>query len=95
MHTASPSSSSPEGDDGNRLSQRGTRGKKKPFRRSAESSATPHIDLQQLIASEVESLKSGVETDGDNAGIRLRRVGESQKRRDRPVGNVSYSITEN
>ncbi|KAF8484795.1 hypothetical protein DFH94DRAFT_716122 [Russula ochroleuca] len=93
LHTATPSSpSSHEGDDGSRLSQRSTRGKKKPFRRSAESSATPHIDLQQLIASEVESLRSGVETDGDNSGIRLRRVGESQKRRDRPVGNYARSL---
>jgi len=86
----SPSSPSPsEGDEGSRLSQRSARGKKKPFKRSSESSDTSHIDLQHLIASEVESLKSGVEADGDNSGIRLRRLGESQKLRNRPVGNLN------
>lgn len=70
-------------------SQRGTRGKKKQSRRSVESSVTSHIELQHLIASEAESLRSSVEADGDNTGIRLRRVGESQKPRE---GNVSHSL---
>lgn len=73
------------------MSQRSARGKKKPFKRSSESSDTSHIDLQHLISSEVESLKSGVEADGDNSGIRLRRLGDSQKLRNRPVGNLNVS----
>lgn len=88
MHTASG-----DGDDENRLSlQRSTQGKKKPSKRSVEPSVIPHADLQHLNASEVESLKSGVEPDGDKTGIRPRRVGESQKRRNRPSGKVSYSV---
>jgi hypothetical protein len=95
LHTASTSSPSPSGGDGeNRLSpQQSTRGKKNPSKRSVESSVTPHdIDLQHLIASEVESLKSGVEPDGDSMGLRSRRVGESQKLRNHPSGNVSHSV---
>jgi hypothetical protein len=57
--------------------------------RPAESSVAPHIDLQHLIASEVESLNGGVEPDGDSSGIRLRPVGEL---RNRPVGNVSHLV---
>jgi hypothetical protein len=93
LHTASTSSPSPSGGDGeNRLSpQRGTRGKKKPSKRSVESNVTPHIDLPHLIASEIESLKSGVEPRGDNTAFR-RHVGESQKLRNRPSGNVSHSV---
>jgi hypothetical protein len=93
LHTASTSSSSSGSDGENRLSpQRSTRGKKKPSKRSAESSITPPIDLQRLNASEVESLKSGVEPDGDNTGFRLRHVGESQKLRNRPSVNVSHPV---
>jgi hypothetical protein len=94
LHTASTSSPSPSGGDGEtRLSlQRSTRGKKKPSKRSVESSVTPQNDLQRLIPSEVESLKSGVEPDGDNTGVRQRRVGESQKLHNRPSGNVSHSV---
>jgi len=94
LHTASTSSPSPSGADGEtRFSlQRSTRGKKKPPKRSEESSVTTSIDLQRLIASEVESLKSGVEPDGDNKGVRLRRVGESQKLRSHSSGNVRHSI---
>jgi hypothetical protein len=33
-----------------------------------------------------------VEPDGDNTGVRLRRVGESQKLRNRPSGNVSHPV---
>lgn len=89
MHTASTSSASSSRDDGEtRLSpQRSTRN---PPRRSVESSVTPPNDLQRLMASEVESLNSGVEPDGDNTGVRLRRVGESQKLRNRPSGKVSH-----
>jgi hypothetical protein len=38
-------------------------------------------------------IKSGTEADGDNTGIRHRRIGDSQKPRgDHPVGNVSHSV---
>jgi len=91
-HSHGVSSSSPfpsEGDDGPQSSpQRGNQGKKNPFKRSVGTSDAPHIDLQELIAS--ESLKAGIEPDGDNTDNlrrRQRRVGESQKLRDRPVGN--------
>ena len=94
MQTASTSSSSPSSSDGENQSspQRSTRGKKKPSKRSVESVVTQHGDLQHLIASEVESLKSGVEPDGDNTGVRPRRVGVSQKLRNRPSGKVSHSV---
>jgi len=84
-HSVSSSSSFPQDDGGPQSSQRGTQGKKQPFKRSVGTSDTPHIDLKELIAS--ESLKAGIEPDGVNTGIRQRRVGESQKLRDRPVGN--------
>ncbi|KAI0004984.1 hypothetical protein BJV74DRAFT_880905 [Russula compacta] len=94
-HSHSVSQSSPpppEGNDGRQVSpQRDTRGKKKQSRRSVESSVTPHIELQHLIASEVESLKSSVEADGDNTGIRLRRVGESLKPREGNSERISDS----
>jgi hypothetical protein len=35
---------------------------------------------------------SGVEPDGDNTSVRRRRVGESQKLRNRPSGKVSHSV---
>jgi hypothetical protein len=60
----------------------------KPSKRSVEP-VTPPIDLQSLIASEVESLKSGVEPDGDSTGARPRRAGDSKNLRNRPSGNVS------
>jgi len=97
LHTASTSSPSPSGGDGEtRLSlQRSTRDKKKPSKRSVESSVTPQNDLQRLIASEVESLKSGVEPDGDNTGVRQRHVGESQRLRKRPSGNHARTLGTN
>ncbi|KAI9508914.1 hypothetical protein F5148DRAFT_827038 [Russula earlei] len=85
-HSHSVSASSPpppEDHDGGRLSpQRGMRSKK--TKRSAESSVSSHIELQHLITSEIESLKSGVAA-GDNTGIRQRRLGESQKQPDLPT----------
>lgn len=92
LHNASSSSPFPSEEDGGPSSSphRGTQGKKKQLKRSVEPKDTPYIDLQHLISS--ESLKSGIEADGDNAGIRQRRVGQSQKPPDRPVGNVSHSV---
>jgi hypothetical protein len=43
--------------------------------------STSHIELKHLITTEVESLPNSVEAEGDNTGIRLRRVGESSKLR--------------
>jgi hypothetical protein len=44
--------------------------------------STSHIELQRLIiTSDVESLPNSMEAEGDNTGIRLRRVGESSKLR--------------
>ncbi|KAI0284252.1 hypothetical protein BGY98DRAFT_1093442 [Russula aff. rugulosa BPL654] len=48
-----------------------------------------------LSDHEVESLKSGVEPDGDKTGIRPRRVGESQKRRNRPSGKYARTLGTN
>jgi len=84
-HSVSTSSAPPSGDhDGSGSSppQRGKKGKKS--KRSAESSVTSHIELQHLIDSEIESFKSN---EGDNTGIRHRRVGESQKPRDDLLGD--------
>lgn len=72
-------------------SQRSTRGKKKPSKPSVESNVTP-LDVRRLIASEVESVQSGVELDGDKRGARQRRVGESQKLCNQPSGNVSHPV---
>src|SRR5258708_1986935 len=92
LQCPAPSPSPSEGYDESRSSpQRSTRGKKKPSKRSVESRVTPRIDLQDLIESEVESRKSGVEPGGDNTGIRQRRVGEPQKLHRSP-GNVSHSV---
>ncbi|KAI0304135.1 hypothetical protein BC826DRAFT_214229 [Russula brevipes] len=89
VYTASSSSPPPEGDDVARTSpRRDTHRKEKYPRRPVES--TKHIELQHVIASEVESLKSSAEADGENRGIRQRRIGESQNLCDHPVENVSH-----
>jgi len=88
-HGVSTSSSPPPRDhDGSgRSPQQGQKGKK--FKRSAESSVSSHIELQHLIESEIESFNG---SEGDNTGIRHRRVGESQKSRDHLLGDDSGHI---
>ncbi|KAI0254662.1 hypothetical protein BJV78DRAFT_866940 [Lactifluus subvellereus] len=93
-HARTGPSSSSDSDDGKPSGpRRASQGHRSQFMRSAES--TPNIELQHLIASEVETLGSSAETEGDNTGIRLRRVGDASRLRDPPVGNTSSQSERN
>jgi hypothetical protein len=70
-HLHSVSSTSSDSEDGNQPPPRGAQGKSKEPRRPAGYSTAPHIELRELIASEVESLRSSGE-EVDKTSIRFR-----------------------
>ena len=71
-HLRSVSSTSSDSEDGNQPPpHRGTQGKGKESRRPAGYSTTPQIELRELIASEVESLRSSGE-EVDKTSVRFR-----------------------
>ncbi|KAI9466982.1 hypothetical protein BJY52DRAFT_35310 [Lactarius psammicola] len=80
-HLRSVSSTSSDSEDGSQLPpQRGTLGKSNELRRPAEYSATSQIELRELIASEVESLRSSGE-EVDKTSIRFRHKRNSRDHR--------------
>ena len=91
-HLHSASSTSSDSEDGSQPPpQRGTLGKSNELRRPAEYSATSQIELRELIASEVESLRSNGE-EVDRTSIRLRHKRNSHDRR---VENVRFPVSDN
>jgi hypothetical protein len=80
-HLRSASSTSSDSEDRSQPPpQRGTKGKSNESRRSAGYSATSQIELRELIASEVESLRSSGE-EGDKTSVRLRHKRNARSRR--------------
>ncbi|KAI0307193.1 hypothetical protein B0F90DRAFT_1813985 [Multifurca ochricompacta] len=69
LHTESSSLSNRKGSP-----RRGFQSKRDQLRLSPEPSTTPDIQLQSLMANEVESLRSSVQANGSMTGIRLRRI---------------------
>jgi len=86
-HLRSASSTSSDSEDGSQPpSQRGALGKNNQPRRPVEYSATSQIELRELIASEVESLRSSGE-EVDKTSVRFRR------KHDRHVENPRHSLS--
>ncbi|KAI9448065.1 hypothetical protein H4582DRAFT_58405 [Lactarius indigo] len=80
-HLRNVSSTSSDSEDGGQPPpQRDTLGKSNELKRSVEYSATSQIELRELIASEVESLRSSGE-EVDKTSIRFRHKRTSRDRR--------------
>ncbi|KAH9049077.1 hypothetical protein EDB84DRAFT_1454023 [Lactarius hengduanensis] len=88
-HLRSVSSTSSDSEDGSQPPpQRGTLGKGNELKQPAEYSATSQIELRELIASEVESLRSsGEEIDKTSIRFRHKRIS-----RDRRVENPRHTL---
>ncbi|KAH9062732.1 hypothetical protein EDB87DRAFT_257230 [Lactarius vividus] len=91
-HLRSVSSTSSDNEDGSQPPpQRGILGKGNELKQPVEYSATSQIELRELIASEVESLRSSGE-EVDKTSIRFRHKRNS---RDRRVENTHLGPTVN
>ncbi|KAF8272456.1 hypothetical protein EI94DRAFT_294182 [Lactarius quietus] len=92
-HLRSPSSTSSDSEDGSQPpSQRGALGKSNELTRPAGYSATSQIELRELIASEVESLRSSGE-EVDKTSVRLRHKRNTHGRRVEPRHTLSSKST--
>ena len=95
-HLRSAPSTSSDGEDGDQPPpQRGTQGKGKESRRSAEYSATSQIELRELIASEVESLRSsGDEVDKTSVRLRHKRTAHSRRAENVrcPISRIVFAL---
>lgn len=87
-HLHSASSTSSDGEDG-------TQGKGNESGRPAGYSATPNIELRELIASEVESLRSSGD-EADKTGVRLLHKRTAHSRRAEnvrcPVSRIFFAL---